>query len=305
MRIVEKQKLLNTTQSTGMPSSTAVASAPTADSSPPSPTRQTTFRCGAPIFAPIAAPGAKPIVAMPPLVMNAPRLRDVKLLAGAVLVPADIGHEDRVIGHDLSRSRAAAVRGESACRCPAGCRSAVPPRRSVRRASAAMRRLAVASRTQAREDGRVSSRAWPGRRRPARPRPDRSCRFPAARCRSESARDGGMAKVKRGFQELQSASPKAVPIASTTSACVVAVVGGRGAPDPGHAECQRMTSPETRPCPSASWRRECCSSSASSRSSPVASDSSTPLPAKTTGRSRRPADAPHRRCRRRGATTRP
>ena len=72
VRIVEKQKLLKTTNSTGTPSSTAVASAPRADSRPPSPTRQITLRSGAPIFAPMAAPGAKPIVAMPPLVMNGP-----------------------------------------------------------------------------------------------------------------------------------------------------------------------------------------------------------------------------------------
>ncbi len=70
MRIVEKQKLLKMIQTTGMPSSTAVVSAPQTDRKPPSPTRPTTGRVGCPIFAPMAAAGANPIVAMPPLVMN-------------------------------------------------------------------------------------------------------------------------------------------------------------------------------------------------------------------------------------------
>src|SRR5688572_20035345 len=68
--MVEKQKLLKSTQTTGTLSSTAVVSAPTTDISPPSPTRQITVLSGAPSLAPIAAPGAKPIVAIPPLVMN-------------------------------------------------------------------------------------------------------------------------------------------------------------------------------------------------------------------------------------------
>src|SRR5215472_12830963 len=76
LRIVEKQKLLNRTQRTGMLSSTAVASAPTTDINPPSPTKPTTFRSGAPSLAPIAAAGAKPIVASPPLVMNDPAVSD-------------------------------------------------------------------------------------------------------------------------------------------------------------------------------------------------------------------------------------
>src|SRR5262249_13909129 len=76
LRIVEKQKLLNNTQSTGMSSSTAVVKAPTTDIKPPSPTRPTTFRSGAPSLAPIAAAGEKPIVANPPLVMNDPGCND-------------------------------------------------------------------------------------------------------------------------------------------------------------------------------------------------------------------------------------
>src|SRR3954470_10298524 len=65
--MVEKQKLLNTTQTTGMPSSTDVVSAPTTERKPPSPTRHITGLSGAAIFAPIAAAGANPIVATPPL----------------------------------------------------------------------------------------------------------------------------------------------------------------------------------------------------------------------------------------------
>src|SRR5947207_6057977 len=68
--MVEKQKLLNRIHNTGTPNSTAVASAPTTESKPPSPTRQMTFRSGAPIFAPIAAAGEKPMVAKPPEVMK-------------------------------------------------------------------------------------------------------------------------------------------------------------------------------------------------------------------------------------------
>src|SRR5437879_2908674 len=68
--MVEKQKLLNSTHRTGTPSSTAVVRAPTTDNRPPSPTRHTTLRSGAPSFAPIAAAGANPIVARPPEVRN-------------------------------------------------------------------------------------------------------------------------------------------------------------------------------------------------------------------------------------------
>src|SRR5438876_1109508 len=50
--------------------STAVATAPATDRKPPSPTNAMTGRLGAAIFAPIAAAGAYPIVANPPLVMN-------------------------------------------------------------------------------------------------------------------------------------------------------------------------------------------------------------------------------------------
>ena len=49
---------------------TAVANAPRAESKPPSPTRQTTLRSGAPSFAPMAAPGEKPMVAIPPEVIK-------------------------------------------------------------------------------------------------------------------------------------------------------------------------------------------------------------------------------------------
>ena len=68
--MVEKQKLLNSTHRTGTLSSTAVANAPRTDVRPPSPTSPIDLAVGAPSFAPIAAPGEKPIVAMPPLVMN-------------------------------------------------------------------------------------------------------------------------------------------------------------------------------------------------------------------------------------------
>src|SRR4249920_3758564 len=68
--MVEKQKLLKITHTTGMPSSTAVVTAPATDKNPPSPTSATTGRFGAAIFAPIAAAGEYPIVASPPLVMK-------------------------------------------------------------------------------------------------------------------------------------------------------------------------------------------------------------------------------------------
>ncbi len=83
--MVEKQKLLKRTHTTGTLSSTAVVSAPHTDIKPPSPTRQITVLSGAASLAPIAAAGAKPIVAMPPLVMNVAGMLRVELLAGAIL----------------------------------------------------------------------------------------------------------------------------------------------------------------------------------------------------------------------------
>src|SRR6185295_4134110 len=68
--MVEKQKLLKMTQTTGIPNSTAVVTAPATERNPPSPTSAITGRSGAAILAPIAAAGEKPIVARPPLVMN-------------------------------------------------------------------------------------------------------------------------------------------------------------------------------------------------------------------------------------------
>src|SRR5579863_10022342 len=70
--MVEKQKLLNSTHSTGTLHSTAVVNAPTTDRKPPSPTRQITLRSGAASLAPMAAGGANPMVAIPPDVRNVP-----------------------------------------------------------------------------------------------------------------------------------------------------------------------------------------------------------------------------------------
>src|SRR4051794_39790296 len=65
VRIVEKQKLLKITQTTGIPNSTAVVTAPATERNPPSPTSAITGRSGAAILAPIAAAGEKPMVASP------------------------------------------------------------------------------------------------------------------------------------------------------------------------------------------------------------------------------------------------
>ena len=53
---------------------------------------------------------------MPPLVMKRPRPLDLQLLAGAVLVPADVGDEDRVVGRGLATAPSAGAPGGSACR---------------------------------------------------------------------------------------------------------------------------------------------------------------------------------------------
>ena len=55
-----------------------------------------TLRSGAPILAPIAAAGEKPIVAKPPLVMNDAVVHALQLLPRAVLVPAHVGDEDGI-----------------------------------------------------------------------------------------------------------------------------------------------------------------------------------------------------------------
>ena len=97
VRIVEKQKLLKTTHTTGMPNSTAVVKR-TAHRQKAAVADQTDHRAirRRPSFAPIAAAGAKPIVARPPLVMNDLRVIDRQLLACTVLVPADVGDKDGV-----------------------------------------------------------------------------------------------------------------------------------------------------------------------------------------------------------------
>ncbi len=172
--------------------------------------------------------------------MNEPGREILQLLTCAVLVPADIGHEDRVVGRDLRRSRGAAAPDESGAPCPAGSPSARLPRPSRSSASAADARLVRERTGRAREDDESARGASPSRRRPGRPRRDRSCRSPAARCRSESGVDGGIANVKRGSHELQSASPKAVPTPSTHIGRAGRGVGDGRAPDAAHAERQRM-----------------------------------------------------------------
>src|SRR6185312_986730 len=109
VRMVEKQKLLNKTHKTGTPSSTAVVSAPITDKNPPSPTRQTTFRFGAPIFAPIAAAGPKPMVASPPEVINVPGFEHCSCWAAPFLFqPTSVTNiVSSVTAFDISASRRA------------------------------------------------------------------------------------------------------------------------------------------------------------------------------------------------------
>ena len=238
------------------------------------------------ILAPIAAAGANPIVAMPPLVMNvcgcratscwpAPFLfqpTSVTKIVSARRDPRDLVEQprrmDRLAGVALLRRELALPRPP----CP----SRSPPRApafGLRRARA--QRVAPA---------RAAS---PSRRRRCRPRPDRSCRSPAGRCRSESASTAESRRCTSGFHELQSASPNAGADREDD-------VGVR-APFRWRRACPRCRScratarglPERPPSPSASSRPGSTSSSATCSSSGDASDSVAPLPAKISG-----ADAP-------------
>ena len=94
----------------------------------------------------------------------------------------------------------------------------------------------------------------------------------------------GIANVYSGRQELQSASPKAVPTARMTSASRVVSFAAR-VPQMPVVPTDNGSVSGNRPLPIKVVATGACSARASSASSPSRRTSVTPLPAKITGRS--------------------
>ncbi len=187
--MVEKQKLLKITHTTGMPSSTAVVTAPATDRNPPSPTRHDDRTIRRRDLRADRRRRRKSHRRQPAAGDERLRQRRHQLLARAVLVPADVGHEHRVFrrhARDLVQQarRMNRLAGVALLRRELPLPRRLPRLRDRRRAP---RSGAVRPCGARRRDRGVS----PSRRRPGRRRPDRSCRSPAGRCRSGSARVGG------------------------------------------------------------------------------------------------------------------
>ena len=97
--MVPNAELSITTQTTGRFASIAVATTEGLLPNAPSPINATAARFGCAIFTPSTAEGPKPIVANPLGVMKVPGTVIGKLLADAVLVPADVGDDEAVFGN--------------------------------------------------------------------------------------------------------------------------------------------------------------------------------------------------------------